>query len=71
MNQWFYSHLPKVWGRWWAARLLATTACSEWLHVDNPDFTRWQRVKRNALCLGLFIAPSKLPLSITKKPSAQ
>ncbi|HFH3083596.1 TPA: hypothetical protein ACGJRU_003001 [Pseudomonas aeruginosa] len=71
MNQWFYSHLPKVWGRWWAARLLATTACSEWLHVDNPDFTRWQRVKRNALCLGLFIAPGKLPLSITKKPSAQ
>ncbi len=68
LNGLFYSYLPKVWGRWWSARLLATTACSKWLHAGNPDFTTWQRWKRNALCLGLFILPGKLPMSISKQP---
>ncbi|HEK3608662.1 hypothetical protein PAE975_6069 (plasmid) [Pseudomonas aeruginosa] len=68
LNELFYRYLPKVWGRWWSARLLATTACSEWLHAGNPDFTTGQRWKRNALCLGLFILPGKLPMSISKQP---
>lgn len=71
MNHWFYRNFPKMWGRWWSARLLATTACSEWLHAGNPDFTSWQRLKRNALCLVIFLAPGKLPLTVTKQPSAE
>lgn len=64
MMLWFYRHFPRVWGRWWSARILATTICSGWLHAGNPDFTRWQRMKRNALCTVLFAAPGKLPLQI-------
>jgi hypothetical protein len=40
MGQWFFRNFPKVWGRWWAARLLATSACSEWLHAGGADDTR-------------------------------
>lgn len=71
MNQWFYCNFPRVWGRWWSARLLATTASSKWLHAGNPDFTTWQRWKRNALCLSFFLLPGKLPLLISKKPSSE
>lgn len=71
MNQWFYEHVPKIWGRWWSARLLATTVCATWLHEGNQDFTRWQRLKRNALCLLLFLLPGKLPLAINKQPSSE
>lgn len=67
VNLWFYKHMPVVWGRWFAARLMATTACSEWLHEGNQEFTGWQRLKRNALCLALFLKPGKLTLTITKK----
>lgn len=71
MNQWFYNNFPRAWGRWWSARLLATTACSKWLHAGNPDFTRWQSTKRNVLCLALFTAPIKLPLAVNKQPSTE
>ena len=67
-NEWFYRNFPRVWGRWWSARLLATTAFSNLLHEGNQDFTAWQCWKRNALCLRLFLLPGKLPLSISKKP---
>lgn len=61
---WLYRHLPKIWGRWWSARLLATSTCSVWLSAENPEFSNWQRHKRNALCLVLFLAPFKPPLTI-------
>jgi hypothetical protein len=67
MNEWFYRVFPKAWARWWSARLLATSACSAWLHADNPDFTRWQRMMRNALCAAIFIIPGALPLTITTR----
>lgn len=71
MNQWFYRNFPKAWGRWWASRLMATTACSAWLHAGNTDFTRWQRTKRNALCTAIFMMPRKLPLTITIRRPAE
>lgn len=71
MNEWLFRKFPNVWGRWWAARLMATTACSDWLHEGNPDFTRWQRFKRNALGLGVFLVPVKLPLTITQTSSQE
>ena len=65
MTTTFHSLFPRIWGRWWAARLLATTSCSKWLHAGNPTFTRWQRTKRNSLCMLLFLLPCKLPVEIT------
>lgn len=62
MNLWLYRHFPGVWGRWWSALILATTMCSGWFHAGNPDFTRWKRMMRNALCTVLFAATGKLPL---------
>jgi hypothetical protein len=70
-GEWFYHNAPKVWGRWGAARILATASCAEWLHAGNPDFTRWQRFKRNALSLAIFLAPGKLPLAIVKRPNTE
>ena len=70
MNAWFSKHVPKMWGRWWAARLLATTACSAWLIEKNQDFTRWQRVKRNGTALALFLWPARLPVIINIRQSA-
>ena len=64
LGDWFFRHLPKVWGRWWSARLLATSTCAVWLHSENPEFTNWQRHKRNALCLALFLVPVRLPIAI-------
>jgi hypothetical protein len=61
----FSKHMPRLWGRWFSARLMATTACSKWLSAANPDFTRWQRIKRNALCVAFFLKPGALPLTIT------
>lgn len=71
MNQWFYRAFPKAWARWWSARLMATTLCSGWLHAGNPDFTCWQRVKRNALCTAIFFKPGALPLTITTRKHAE
>ncbi len=64
MMLWLYKHFPLVWCRWWSARILATTLCSDWLQAGNPDFTRWQRIKRNALCTVRFAFPGKLPLKV-------
>ncbi|MGP0171255.1 hypothetical protein ACSVIJ_05155 [Pseudomonas sp. NCHU5208] len=70
LNDLFFRFLPRVWGRWWSARLIATTACSGQLHAGNPEFTTWQSYKRNALCLVLFILPGRLPVSINKQSIA-
>ncbi|MCP1652261.1 hypothetical protein [Pseudomonas nitroreducens] len=63
-NSRFSRLMPKLWARWWAARLMATVRCSSWLHAGNPTFNRWQRMKRNTLCLVIFLAPCKLPVHI-------
>lgn len=64
MHAWLYRNFPKAWSRWWSARLIATTACSKWLHAGNPDFTWWQRVKRNSLALALFCSGEPFPVGI-------
>lgn len=56
--------IPRLWARWWSARLVATMRCSSWLDAGNPTFSRWQRVKRNTLCVVLFLIPAQLPVHI-------
>jgi hypothetical protein len=65
MIAWVGQFYNKAWCRWWAARILATTICSSWLHAGNPEFTRMQLLARNCLRLAIFLTPEKLPLSIT------
>ncbi len=71
MNLWFSRKWPWAWSRWWSARIMATTACSTWLlEGENSEFTRWQKTKRNALCLALFLMPKKLTITITLSKEA-
>lgn len=68
MNTWFLRHFPRIWQRWWAARILATAACAKWwLSPNNPEFNRWQRSKRTLFGMLIFLWPEKLPISISTK----
>lgn len=64
LNEFAFKKMPEIWERFWGARLMATTSCSEWLSESNQDFTCGQRLKRDLLTLFLFAAPGRRPLQV-------
>lgn len=64
MNQWVYNNLPRVWARYWSARLLATTWRAQRLHSGHPEFTWWDNVVRFTVTALVFCFVPRLPVRI-------
>lgn len=60
----------KIRCRWLSARITSTVFFADQLCEANPEFTRWQIVKRNALACVLFLSFTRMPIrvSIEVKP---
>lgn len=68
VSVWFLRHLPRVWRRWWAARLIVTVVLADrWIGPHNPTFTRKQNIDRFILIVLVFLTPIRLPISINSR----
>lgn len=65
-RKFFLRFFPKMWCRYWSARLIATTVCADkWISVDNQNFTRKQLAARSLLIWSLFLIPVKLSVRVS------
>lgn len=73
INRWFALHMAWCWGRYWGARLMATTHYSQMLSHQQPEISGWLNVKRHGLSVLLFILPIRHPVrpQFSKGPVAE
>lgn len=62
IQSWIARHLPRIWSRYWGARLMATTHYAQQLSQQRPDISGWMNVKRHTLGLLIFALPLPLPI---------
>lgn len=70
LNAWLAHSHPKCWGRYWGARLMATTYYSKQLNAQCPEISGWMSVKRHGLGLLIFALPIRLPVRPEFHPDA-
>jgi len=68
-NTWLAHKHPRLWGRYWGARLMATTYYSQQLDAQSPDIVGWMSVKRHALGLLIMVLPMRLPVRPELSPA--